>query len=82
MVLLYHAKYLYRVTDGGLSGFIKLFKQALPKENGLPSSFEKMKAMIKKLGISYNNIDACSNGCVRFWKENIYLDSFSHYVHL
>ena len=36
------------------------------KENWLPSSFEKMKSIIKKLGLGYNNIDTYTNDLYTF----------------
>lgn len=69
IVLLYHAKYLYGVTDVAFNAYVKLFKEALPKGNTLPSSCNKVKSIIKKLGLGYNNIDACLNDCVLFGRE-------------
>lgn len=33
----------------------------------LPSSFYESKKMIKRLGLSYDKIDACPNHCMLYW---------------
>jgi len=41
----------------------------------LAESYYKAKKIIKVLGLSYNKIDACTNNCVLFWKEDVALDA-------
>jgi hypothetical protein len=40
----------------------------LPRDNCLPSSMYRAKVLTSKVGLYYNNIHACSNGCVLFRK--------------
>ncbi len=41
----------------------------LPRDNCLPSSMYRAKVLTNKVGLCYNNIHACSNGCVLFQKQ-------------
>lgn len=34
-------------------------------------SFNKIKSMIRNLGLDYKKIDACPNNCMLFWKEHV-----------
>jgi len=40
----------------------------LPRDNCLPSSMYRAKVLTSKVGLRYNNIHACSDGCVLFRK--------------
>ncbi|XP_049381430.1 uncharacterized protein LOC125846002 [Solanum stenotomum] len=61
-----------------LSTLIKLLhikKELLPDGANLPSSYYEAKKIIKELGLSYDKIDACTNDCMLYWKEDSLLDS-------
>ncbi len=38
----------------------------LPKDNYLPSSMYRTKVLTSRVGLRYNNIHACTNGCILF----------------
>ena len=42
----------------------------LPKQNKLPSSHYEARKMIRKLGLQYNNIHCCPDGCVLYEEEH------------
>jgi hypothetical protein len=46
-----------------------LHKHLLPLDNCLPPTMYVAKTLTNKVGLKYNNIDACVNGCVLFQKE-------------
>jgi hypothetical protein len=43
-----------------------LHKHLLPLDNCLPPTMYTTKTLTNKVGLKYNNIDACVNGCVLF----------------
>ncbi|XP_060202488.1 uncharacterized protein LOC132630922 [Lycium barbarum] len=66
MVHFYHIKVLCSATDKTFSMILDLLKDAFPHAK-LPSSFYESKKMIKRLGLGYDKIDACSNHCMLYW---------------
>jgi hypothetical protein len=46
-----------------------LHKHLLPLDNCLPPTMYVAKTLTSKVGLKYNNIDACVNGCALFQKE-------------
>ncbi len=46
--------------------FSLLRKELLPKMNKMPTTLYEAFKLIKALGLSYDSIDACPNGCVLF----------------
>ena len=49
--------------------FAILHGYILPEENCLPKNHHAARSLIQKLGLSYNNIHACNNGCILFREE-------------
>lgn len=43
-----------------------LSRSILPSPNSIPSSEAKASSMLKRLGLGYNTIHACNNGCVLY----------------
>ncbi|XP_019260528.1 PREDICTED: uncharacterized protein LOC109238508 [Nicotiana attenuata] len=52
-----------------------LKEELLPDGADLPKSYYEAKKIIQDLGLSYNKIDACTNDCMLYWKEDVLLDS-------
>jgi hypothetical protein len=46
--------------------FTILHGRLLPEENGLPRNYYGAKTLTRRLGLSYNTLHACENGCVLF----------------
>lgn len=46
--------------------FSLLWKELLPKGNKMPATTYEALKVIKVLGLSYDSIHACTNGCVFF----------------
>ncbi|PHT34429.1 hypothetical protein CQW23_26229 [Capsicum baccatum] len=66
IVHLYHIKVLWCATDKTFSMILDLLKDVFPHAK-LPSPFYESKKMIKRLGLSYDKIYACSNHCMIYW---------------
>ncbi|KAH0781568.1 hypothetical protein KY290_001166 [Solanum tuberosum] len=49
--------------------------ELLPDGANLPNSYYEAKKIIQELRLSYNKIDACTNDCMLYWKEDSLLDS-------
>ncbi|KAL0369910.1 UNVERIFIED_CONTAM: hypothetical protein Sangu_0309100 [Sesamum angustifolium] len=46
----------------------------MPPDHSFPLNYYNMKKLIKALGLPMKKIDACKNGCMLYWKDNIDLD--------
>ncbi|RID64077.1 hypothetical protein BRARA_E03035 [Brassica rapa] len=66
---LYHIKCMCGISDKGISMVLELLKEAFPKAK-FPNSFGDMKKVIRKLGLTYESIDACPNDCMLYWEAN------------
>ncbi|KAL0355391.1 UNVERIFIED_CONTAM: hypothetical protein Sradi_3986000 [Sesamum radiatum] len=44
------------------------------RDHTLPLDYYNMKKLIKDLGLPMEKIDACNNGCILYWKDDIDLD--------
>lgn len=66
---LYHIKCMCGISDKGISMVLELLKEAFPKAK-FPDSFGDMKKVIRKLGLTYESIDACPNDCMLYWEAN------------
>jgi hypothetical protein len=60
----------HKVTNECITELLHLFsKVILPLPNSLPSSEGTATTMVSRMGLGYNAIDACRNGCVLFRRE-------------
>ena len=60
----------FAVPNNFVDELLKLLKETiLPKDNTLPKSFNEAKGLLMKLGLAYNSIHACRDGCCLFRKE-------------
>ena len=56
---------------------IVIIKKMLPKDEKLVGSFYASKKIVKRLGMGYEKIDTCRNGCMLFYKEDQWKSSCS-----
>ncbi|KAH7862248.1 hypothetical protein Vadar_002030 [Vaccinium darrowii] len=70
LVKMLHLKTTYNCSNKLFNEQLKLFKDALPSGETLPSSYYEAKKLMRDLGLGYISIHACPNNCVLFWKEN------------
>ena len=68
-------KCLYGFNNIGCEAILKLFLQTLPPGHCIPNSIEKVRKVIRDLGLDYEKIHACTNDCVLFRKEYAKLDN-------
>lgn len=60
----------HKVSNACISELLHLMSQViLPTPNSLPSSERIATSMLSRLGLKYNAIDACRNGCILFRHE-------------
>ena len=60
----------FGVSNSFVDELLKLLHESiLPKGNTLPKTFYEAKCLLMKLGLSYNTIHACRDGCCLFRKE-------------
>ena len=60
----------HKATNACISELLHLFsKVILPSPNSLPGSEGVATSMLRRLGLKYDAIDACRNGCVLFRSE-------------
>ncbi len=60
----------FGVPNGFVDELLKLLHETiLPKDNMFPKTFYEAKCLLMKLGLSYNSIHACRDGCCLFRKE-------------
>ena len=66
----------HKVSNACITELLHLFsKVILPLPNSLPSSEGIATAMVSRLGLRYDTIDACWNGCVLYRREYASLES-------
>ncbi|KAL0361811.1 UNVERIFIED_CONTAM: hypothetical protein Sradi_3865600 [Sesamum radiatum] len=51
-----------------------LVDEILPHDHILPLDYYNTKKLIKYLGLPTEKIDTCRNGCMLYWKDDIYLE--------
>ena len=60
----------FNMTVGCYDRMVAIIKKMLPKEEKLVGSFYASKKMVKGLSMGYEKIDACSNDCMLFYKDD------------
>jgi hypothetical protein len=66
----------HKVSNACITELLCLFsKVILPSPNSLPASERVATAMVSRLGLRYDSIDACRNGCVLFRREYAALEN-------
>jgi hypothetical protein len=74
IIVLVNMAVIHNVTNAYMSKLLhNLGSVLLPQGNRLPRKHYDAKEVIKKLGLNYNIIDACPNGCVLFRNEHEHL---------
>ncbi|XP_060211321.1 uncharacterized protein LOC132638477 isoform X1 [Lycium barbarum] len=76
LIKLLHIKSMGRWSNESFTMLLKMLKEELlPDGANLPNSYYEAKKVIQDLGLSYIKIDACTNDCMLYWKEDRLLDS-------
>jgi hypothetical protein len=58
------------VSNAYVDEMLKLMKGHLPSKNSLPKSHNEALKYLGHIGLSYNSIHACKNGCCLYRKES------------
>ena len=58
-------------SESTFNKWVQSFKEALPRDNILPNDFYGYKKLIRDLGLPVKKIDACKNGCMLYWKDDL-----------
>ena len=60
----------YNLSVNCFNRILEVVKEFLPKDAKLPKDFYKTRQMVRSLGLGYEKIDVCINGCMIYFKEN------------
>lgn len=70
LVHLFHLKCLNGWSNKSFSMLLEFLTDLLPEGNLLPKSTYHVKKIMTNLGLYYEKIHSCPNGCMLFWEEN------------
>lgn len=71
----------HKVSNACITKLLHLMSQViLPSPNSLPSSERIATSMLSRLGLKYNAIDACRNGCILFRHKYAEMEAY-HVCH-
>ncbi|XP_062170410.1 uncharacterized protein LOC133876141 [Alnus glutinosa] len=57
-------------SNASFTKLLRFLKDIVPSDAKLPNDTYEAKKFIKDLGLGYEKIPACPNGCMLFWKDN------------
>ncbi|XP_049397294.1 uncharacterized protein LOC125861439 [Solanum stenotomum] len=76
LIKLLHIKSMGHWSNASFTMLLKMLKEELlPDGANLLNSYYEAKKIIQELGLSYKKIDACTNDCMLYWKDDSLLDS-------
>ncbi|GJR11103.1 hypothetical protein Tco_0793755 [Tanacetum coccineum] len=70
LVHLYHLKCLNGWSNKSFSMLLEFLQDLLPEGNLLPKKLHQVKKVLASLGLWYEKIHACPNGCMLFWDSH------------
>ncbi|KAL8135205.1 hypothetical protein AgCh_010026 [Apium graveolens] len=70
MATLLNIKADHNIIHECFESLLKAIKSMFPDNEKLSDNYYYYKKMVKKLGLGYKKIDACSNDCILFYKKN------------
>jgi len=73
---MYNLKCVGGISNKIFSDILELMNQLLPPcDESLPGNTYEAKKFLSDMGLGYEKIPVCRNGCMLFWKDNKDLDS-------
>nr|XP_043638090.1 uncharacterized protein LOC122609094 [Erigeron canadensis] len=69
LVHLFHLKCLNGWSNKSLSMLLEFLIDLLPEGNLILKTTHQVKRILRHLGLCYEKIDACPDGCMLFWEE-------------
>lgn len=70
VVKLLHLKVLGKWSNKSFTMLLEFIKSILPEGDILPSSLHGARKFLVEIGLGYEEIHACKNSCVLFWREH------------
>ena len=65
----------WNVAQDAMESMVGLLGELINPELNIPQNFYQAKKLVSKLGLSYNRIHCCMNGCMLFYKNDAELDN-------
>ncbi|XP_059428281.1 uncharacterized protein LOC132162018 [Corylus avellana] len=75
IVDLYNLKCMSGWSNNSFTLLLEKLSKMLPPNASLPSNTYQVKKYMKELGLGYEKILVCRNGCMLFWKDNENLEN-------
>jgi hypothetical protein len=69
IVRLFQIKCMFGLSNSALEAILHLFSLVLPKVHCIPNTLDKVRKVVRDLGLDYQKIDACVNDCMLFQKS-------------
>jgi hypothetical protein len=70
IVDLYNLKCMVKWTNNCFTWLLEILNKMPPSDASLPKNTYEVKKYMKELGLGYEKILVCVNGCMLFWKDN------------
>ncbi|KAF6171469.1 hypothetical protein GIB67_017993, partial [Kingdonia uniflora] len=71
ILILYKLKVKHNWSEISFTELLQVFQEVLPPNNKAPADSYCASKIISQVGLDYEEIDACSNDCILYWKENV-----------
>lgn len=75
IVMLFQIKCMHGISNSALEHILRLFLLVLPDGHCIPTSLEKVRKVVRDLGLDYQKIHACVNDCVLFRGDYAEMDN-------
>ncbi|WVZ58442.1 hypothetical protein U9M48_008718 [Paspalum notatum var. saurae] len=69
IVRLFQLKCMYGFSNSGIGAVLDLFSAVLPEGHCVPDTLDKVRKVVRDLGLDYQKIHACVNDCVLYRKD-------------
>ena len=69
VISLVNLKARYRWSEKSFSSLLQVVHNMLPEENTLPKSYYQTKKILCPMGMKYQKIHSCPNGCIQYKHE-------------
>ncbi len=70
IVDLYNLKCMGGWSNNSFTWLLEILNKMLPSDASLPKNTYEVKKYMRELGLGYEKIPVCVNGCMLFWKDN------------
>ncbi|KAF6163742.1 hypothetical protein GIB67_023776, partial [Kingdonia uniflora] len=70
VVILFKLKVKHNWSEISFTELLQVFQEVLPPNNKAPADSYRASMIISQVGLDYEEIDACPNDCILYWKEN------------